>query len=174
MPRRRHLTGRRAALIGQVIVAATLMLASIALAGCRTSPTIDPAVKKPVDDYFGGFRALDATQAVSATSPDMRTTLPSTPEEMVARMRANADDYGPIQNWSIDSADVDTDNGQALVTVRVTSRKAIIVMGVDLRRYEDGWRIYGLSQKDAVRNPGSTEQLPRDIGQTNPFGAGVK
>ncbi len=174
MPRRRHLTGRRAALIGQAIVAATLILTAALSAGCRTSPSVDPAVKKPIDDYFEAFKALDATRAVLATSPELRTTLPSTPEEMVARMRSNAEQYGELQTWSIDSADVDTDNGQALVTLRVTSRKVIYVMLIDLRRYDDGWRIYGLSQKDAVRNPGSTEQLPRDIGQTNPFGTGVR
>jgi hypothetical protein len=171
---RRHLTGRWAALISLVIVAATLLLAGALSIGCRTSPSVDPAVRKPIDDYFGGFQALDATRAVHATSLELRTTLPSTPEEMVAKMRGNAEQYGPIETWSIDTATVDTDNGQALATVRVTSKKVIYVMSVDLRRYEDGWRIYGLSQKDALRNPASTDQLPRDIGQANPFGSGVK
>lgn len=174
MPRRRHLTGRRAALVGQAIVAATLILTAVIVAGCRTSPAVDPAVKKPIDDYFEGFKTLDATRAVLATSPEMRATMPSTPEDMVARMRASAEDYGPLVSWSIDSADVDTDNGQALVTVSVTSEKVIHVMALDLRHFDDGWLIYGLSRKDAVRNPQSTEQSPRDIGQTNPFGAGVK
>lgn len=174
MPRKRHLTGRRAALVGQAIVAATLILTAAVSVGCRTSPSVDAAIMKAVDDYFGGFKTYDATRAADAMAPTMRAALPTTPEEMVARMRANADKYGAIQEWAVDSADVDTDNGQALVTVRVTSTKVIYLMDLDLRRYEPGWLIMELKQKDAVRNPESTETAPRDIGQSNPFGTGIK
>lgn len=176
MSRRHRPIGSRAARVGQVIVMAGLLLVVAAQAGCKPAPTLDAAVRKPIDDYFRGFKTFDATLVVSAASPEMRRGMPRTPEELVAQLRGSAQSYGPVQSWSADAAtaDVDPDNGQALVTVNVTSEKVIHVMRLDLRRYEDGWHIYGIEQWDTVRNPGYDKQLPRDIGQSNPFSSGVK
>lgn len=156
---------------GIVLACAALAVAAVfaTASACRKQAAINPEVKRAVDTYFNAFKSEDATKVFTVVSAELAQRMPRLPEVMKKRLREANERYGGLEAWGIKQADVDLANGQALVTVQTTSKKAIHVVSLDLRMEEGSWKVYGIEQKDIIRNPDFKQQAPGDIGRPNPF-----
>lgn len=165
-----HGRPHRFAGVGFAIVLASIAVTLAAMApGCAREQALDPAVGSTLDSYFEGFKTEDATKVLSVVGAELRGTMSPLPEETAKQLRKANERYGGVQEWAVQDGDVDDLNGQALVTVRVTSTKAIHIVLMDLRMEEGEWKVYGIEDKDAVRNPDYDRSIPGDIGRDNPF-----